>query len=87
MSRGGLNVQANWVPLGLGSPQGNVRNQEGLEGTYPSLLQEQKAGEKQGPGQVPIGINPSIQAQSAILREMYPNAAAGPGLPGPLSLP
>jgi len=87
MSRGGLNVQANWVPLGLGSPQGNVRNQEGLEGIYPSLLQEQKAGEKQGPGQVPIGINPSIQAQSAILREMYPNAAAGPGLPGPLSLP
>mmetsp|Transcript_35 Transcript_35/g.63 ORF Transcript_35/g.63 Transcript_35/m.63 type:complete len:910 (-) Transcript_35:37-2766(-) len=87
MSRGGLNVQANWVPLGLGSPGGNVRHQEGLEGIYPSLLQEQKGPEKQGPGQVPIGINPSIQAQSAILREMYPNAAAGSGLPGPLSLP
>lgn len=65
MSRGGLNVQASWMPLGLGP-------------TSPPGMEE-----KTGPGHSPIGINASIQAQSAMLREMYPNAVAG----GPLALP
>lgn len=31
-----------------------------------------------GPGKIPIGIRPSIQAQSAMLREMFPHAGALP---------
>mmetsp|Transcript_2788 Transcript_2788/g.6628 ORF Transcript_2788/g.6628 Transcript_2788/m.6628 type:complete len:794 (+) Transcript_2788:140-2521(+) len=71
ISRGGLNVQANWEPLGLGVDQGLDRG-------------SRRSGS--GPGHVPIGINPSIQAQSAMLREMYPNVAMGGPGPGPLSL-
>lgn len=38
----------------------------------------------QGPGQVPIGIRPTMKAQSAMLREMYHHhgsMAAGPVRP------
>lgn len=71
ISRGGLNVQANWEPLGLA---------EG--GGHPFHKGSRRS---RGPGQVPIGINPSIQAQSAMLREMYPNVAMGGPGPGPLA--
>eukprot|EP00913_Durusdinium_trenchii_P001452 g1345.t1 len=70
ISRGGLNVQANWEPLGLGEGGGG----------HPFHKGSRRSSSK-GPGQVPIGINPSIQAQSAMLREMYPNVAMGG--PGP----
>eukprot|EP00931_Biecheleriopsis_adriatica_P075134 TRINITY_DN49069_c0_g1_i1.p1 TRINITY_DN49069_c0_g1~~TRINITY_DN49069_c0_g1_i1.p1 ORF type:complete len:963 (-),score=170.03 TRINITY_DN49069_c0_g1_i1:9-2762(-) len=83
VSRGGLNVQANWEPLGMGPVAPLPGNQGGPVG----VQQWREAPEKPGPGHVPIGIKPSIQAQSAMLREMYPNAAAGSGLPGPLAMP
>eukprot|EP00930_Biecheleria_cincta_P055516 TRINITY_DN41835_c0_g1_i1.p1 TRINITY_DN41835_c0_g1~~TRINITY_DN41835_c0_g1_i1.p1 ORF type:complete len:887 (-),score=127.76 TRINITY_DN41835_c0_g1_i1:39-2699(-) len=83
MSRGGLNVQASWMPVGLGptSPQAPQWGQGGLDGIFHSG--RAPGAEKAGPGHSPIGINASIQAQSAMLREMYPNAVAG----GPLALP
>lgn len=74
ISRGGLNVQANWEPLGLGEGGGG----------HPFHKGSRRSSSK-GPGQVPIGINPSIQAQSAMLREMYPNVAMGGPGPGPLA--
>lgn len=37
-------------------------------------------GPKGGLGHIPIGIRPSIQAQSAMLRELYPNGAGAAGL-------
>jgi len=91
MSRGGLNVQANWFGPGLGptSPSGG-QHQGGLEGFFPPSSQEHGpagASEARRPGQFPTGIKPSIQAQSAMLREMYPNGAQGAGIPGPLALP
>ena len=72
ISRGGLNVQANWEPLGV----------EGGGHPFPFHKGSRRS---RGPGQVPIGINPSIQAQSAMLREMYPNVAMGGGGAGPFS--
>lgn len=75
ISRGGLNVQASWEPLGY--------DQGGRP--HPFHKGSRHSGHR-GPGQVPIGINPSIQAQSAMLREMYPNVAMGGPGPGPLSL-
>jgi len=76
ISRGGLNVQASWEPHGL---------DRGGRPVHPFHKGSRHSGHR-GPGQVPIGINPSIQAQSAMLREMYPNVAMGGPGPGPLSL-
>lgn len=44
-------------------------------------------GPKNGPGHIPIGIRPSIQAQSAMLRELYPHGPLAAGPAGPLPAP
>jgi hypothetical protein len=88
MSRGGLNLQANFPGFGrslmaqedsvafnnLGSPPDSRLAQNGNFGVgqaAPGRLPVP------GPGHIPIGVRPSIQAQSAMLRELYPHGPTG----------
>lgn len=72
MSRGGLNVQAHWP--GLCGPNSPVAPDKGCVVLHPSGHKEPSSETRHGP----IGIRPLIQAQSAMLREMYPHGIQGP---------
>jgi len=91
---GGLNVQAHWPAVSRASPVadgllGTRGNDDGLgcreppHGARPSG----PSGPRSGPGHVPTGIGPSIQAHSAMLRELYPHGPPVAGLAGPLHSP
>lgn len=71
MSRGGLNLQANWPGFPGPGPAGPAGRSYDLQNGNDSLVPPLQPN-RLGPGQVPIGIKPSIQAQSAMLRELYP---------------
>jgi hypothetical protein len=95
VSRGGLNLQANWPGFGpmMAPPEdssvfsgGSFPGQAHIPGAghNPDVAGGFNAGSdmpadrylppgpQSGPGHIPIGIRPSIQAQSAMLRELYP---------------
>lgn len=72
MSRGGLNLQAHWP--GLCGPASPTAPDKGRAANHPSGHKEPSSETKHGP----IGIRPLIQAQSAMLREMYPHGIQGP---------
>lgn len=91
----GLNLQANWPAFGRSGPTDEYSgvfapSSAGLGGGFPgpsgfSAGLGMGPELKTGPGHIPIGIRPSIQAQSAMLRELYPHGplAAGPAAPLP----
>jgi len=64
---------------GMGMGMGGVAAEAGERYSSP--------GPKNGPGHIPIGIRPSIQAQSAMLRELYPHGPLAAGPAGPLPAP
>lgn len=74
MSRGGLNLQTNWPGVAPGRGY-DVPAVGGDPGSFYAPQPQRTSG--LGAGQVPIGIKPSIQAQSAMLRELYPHGPPG----------
>eukprot|EP00929_Paragymnodinium_shiwhaense_P079735 TRINITY_DN41563_c0_g1_i1.p1 TRINITY_DN41563_c0_g1~~TRINITY_DN41563_c0_g1_i1.p1 ORF type:complete len:964 (+),score=192.40 TRINITY_DN41563_c0_g1_i1:146-3037(+) len=87
MSRGGLNLaQGHWPAFGRGPSNPSL---EALQrpASIESVEDPTTPLNRGGPGQVPIGIRPSIQAQSAMLRELYPNGPLAAGAAGPTPLP
>lgn len=114
VSRGGLNLQANWPafgrsleggpsdeysgvfggPLAYGAPQYTPNaaalgglNGRGMGGSMADDDRYSPLVPKNGPGHIAIGIRPSIQAQSAMLRELYPHGPLAAGPAGPLPAP
>jgi len=103
MGNGGLNLQPNWPAFGrslsgpsseysgmFSPPSGGLGVFEmgagvALGGGPPDVAERYSP--KNGPGHIPIGIRPSIQAQSAMLRELYPNGPLAAGPAGPLPAP
>lgn len=96
LSRGGLNVQAHWpafggraspmlmpteAPGGGGGGPGGPGGPGGLGGLGGAEIDVPA---KSGAGQIPIGIRLSIQAQSAMLRQLYPHGALAAGPAGPM---
>lgn len=77
MSRGGLNLQANWPGVSPAPGRGYDGDSGSFYDPQPQPHNHGSRASGLGPGQVPIGIKPSIQAQSAMLRELYPH---GPGV-------
>lgn len=93
---GGLNLQANWPAFGrsMSGPESEYSGifsppDGGLVGGFDMEGGERYSspGPKNGPGHIPIGIRPSIQAQSAMLRELYPHGPFAAGPAGPLPAP
>jgi len=88
----GLNLQANWPAFGrsgLTDDDSGVFSppSAGLAGGFPGERYSSPPGQSSGPGHIPIGIRPSIQAQSAMLRELYPHGPLAAGPAGPLPAP
>jgi hypothetical protein len=88
---GGINLQANWPAWGRSTSNEDedwYLSGIGLAGErYSNSPPYDSPEPKNGPGHIPIGIRPSIQAQSAMLRELYPHGPLAAGPAGPLPAP